>query len=327
MKAACRVGALVATLSAFWMQDALAQSTPDCIDGAVSIPLLGGKGDSPILPATLDGKEIALYFSSGFDVLYVGDMEGFDTDDTRRTHVIMTNREHSQSRPVIKAGTLTLGGLDLQTPDMIQLIDYPMQHIGTRPLIGTIGSTFFNRLALLLDMPHGVFGLIRFRQEAACSNAQAGFIGTGAQALPLTGNDTIMGLIEGKERELSLDSDVPVTTLPERWLNRPAPGDSADDAQHPTVALFGDLHSRLHGTTLGTFRIGQESLDNMPVFAQRDLGVGLLGVDFFQSHIVLFDYPNHRVFLLPAHSQVTRPGLNLHFDRFREGQTSVKEKR
>lgn len=326
MNKTIRIGALVAAFAGFGSDPVLAQEKPDCIEGAVTLPLLGGRGDSPILPATLDGKEIALYFSSAFDALYVGNMEGFETEDMHKTVSIMTNRVHTETRPVIKAGQLKLGTLDLQTPDMIRLDDYPMQQIGTRPLIGTIGSVFFENLAVLLDMPHGVFALIRFRQDSACAEAPADFIGSGAQALSLSGNDSVTGQIDGRKRELTLDSDVPVTTLPANWLNLPK-ADTTKEERNPTVALYGALHSLLRRTTLGNASIGSLSLNGTPVFAQTDLGVGLLGVDFFQSHIVLFDYPNHRVYLLPARSQVTRAGAGLHFDRFREGQASVNDKR
>ncbi|WP_438381195.1 hypothetical protein ABHV46_08970 [Asaia sp. BMEF1] len=326
MNKTARFGAVIAAFAVFGSDPVLAQEKPDCIDGAVTLPLLGGRGDSPILPATLDGKEIALYFSSAFDALYVGDMEGFETEDTHKTLSILTNRVHTETRPVIKAGQLKLGALDLQTPDMIRLDDYPMQQIGTRPLIGTVGSVFFENLAVLLDMPHGVFALIRFRQDEACAKAPSEFIGSGAQALPLSGNDSVIGQIDGKKRELTLDSDVPVTTLPASWLNVPKE-DAEKDTHSSAVAVYGALHSLLHRTTLKDSRIGNISLDGMPVFAQTDLGVGMLGVDFFQSHIVLFDYPNHRVYLLPARSQITHAGSGLHFDRFREGQASVKEKR
>ncbi|WP_025886062.1 hypothetical protein [Asaia prunellae] len=97
-----RIGTFIAAFVALGLPQAQAQDTSDCIDGAVTLPLLGGRGDSPILPATLDGKEIALYFSSAFDALYVGDMEGFETEDTHKTLTITTNRAHTRTRPVIR---------------------------------------------------------------------------------------------------------------------------------------------------------------------------------------------------------------------------------
>ncbi|WP_025886061.1 aspartyl protease family protein [Asaia prunellae] len=139
--------------------------------------------------------------------------------------------------------------------------------------------------------------------------------------MSLSGNDSITAKIEGRDREMTLDSDVPVTTLPARWLS----GSERNDT-NPTIALYGALRTRLFRTTVSSFRIGDITLDGMSAYAQQDLGVGLLGVDFFQSHMVLFDYPNRKVYLLSARSQIARVGTGLHFDRIREGQTHVSER-
>ncbi|RUT27626.1 hypothetical protein C0V97_00715 [Asaia sp. W19] len=297
---------------------------PDCIEGAVTLPLLGGSGDSPIIPATLDSRPIALYFSHGFDKLYVGNMDGFDTYDTHQSRMITTNGVYTDPQPLIRAGHLTIGPLDMGTPDMIQLEDYPTQKIGTRPLIGVIGREAFSNLAVLIDMPHSAFALIRFSHDAACRSAQAALMGTGAQALPLYGKGLIAISIDGVERDFSLDPDAPVTTIPAKWL-APVKDDPADPTGNPGVALYGTIHSRLRRTTVTSMRLGDLSLGPMSVYVQDDLAMGLLGTDFFQNHIVLFDEPNDRLYVLPSAPLPQKPGNNLHFDRFRTGRTSVKD--
>jgi len=318
---------LSASASSSLAQGTSAQSQgakPDCIEGAVTLPLLGGSGDSPIIPATLDGRPIALYFSHGFDGLYVGNMDGFDTYDTHQSRMITTNGVYTDPQPLIQAGHLAIGPLDMGTPDMIQLEDYPTQKIGSRPLIGVIGRAAFSKLAVLLDMPHSAFALIRFSRDSACRFAQAELIGTGAQALPLYGKGLISISIDGVERDFVLDSDAPVTTIPAKWL-APVKDDPADPTGNSGVALYGTIHSRLRRTTVKSLRLGDLSLGPMSVYAQDDLAMGLLGTDFFQTHIVLFDEPNDRVYVLPSAPLSQKPGNNLHFDRFRTGRTSVKD--
>lgn len=307
--------------------EALAQgqpAPPDCIEGAVTLPLLGGSGDSPIIPATLNGRPIALYFSHGFDKLYVGNMDGFDTYDTHRSGMITTNGIYTDPQPIIQAGQLAIGPLDMGTPDMIQLEDYPTQKIGSRPLIGVIGREAFSHLAVLVDMPHSAFALIRFSRDAACRSAPAALIGAGAQALPLHGKGLIPVSIDGVARDFVLDADTPVTTIPAIWLD-PVKDDPADPAGNSGVALYGTIHSHLKRTTVRSMHMGAISLDHMSVYAQDDLGMGLLGTDFFQNHIVLFDDPDDRVYLLPSAPLPQKPGENLHFDRFRTGRTSVED--
>ncbi|WP_222546321.1 hypothetical protein [Asaia lannensis] len=301
---------------------ALASDAPDCVEGAVQLPLLGGMGDAPVLPATLEGRPVAVYFSPGFDRFYVGNMNGFDTTDTRLSAHVTINGVHSETYPIIRAGHFRLGPIDMGTPDMIQQVDYPSQQIGKTPLIGVMGFNSFEHLSVLLDMPHGIFALIRFRRDETCKEAPSALMGHGTYSVPLQEKTLIPVSVGGTLRDFTLDPDVPVTTLPAKWL--PPGGDmSRNITGHDGVALYGSLRSHIVPITGVRMNIGDLHLDRMTVYAQDDLTIGLLGMDFFQSHIALIDYPGNRVYFLPSTARIVRPGANLHFDRFRVGRARV----
>ncbi|MDR6183508.1 hypothetical protein [Asaia bogorensis] len=290
------------------------RAQPDsCILGAFTLPILGGPGDAPVLPATMQGKPVALYYSTTVDGLYGGDIAAYGGRDTGTHTTIVQDGAQISDAPLMKTGELELGTLDLGTVSMVRLPQFPMRSVGLRPVIGVIGAHQFDGLAVLVDIPHSAFAFIRFSADKSCEGAAARFFGPGETHLPLDAEHRAQITLHGVRRSLALDPNAAFNTLPATWMTTPdmkkdrsvsgewpAPPSPRDETiTLPVIPEIAGTAFHLQGGA-GSGSSGEGS-------------GSVLGQVFFEHHVVLFDYPNHVVHFLPSRHQRSGEGSALRF--------------
>ncbi|RUT27628.1 hypothetical protein C0V97_00725 [Asaia sp. W19] len=290
-----------------------------CILGAFTLPLLGGSGDAPLLPATMQGKPVALYYSTTVDGLYGGDITPYAGEDTNTRTSLLLDGVKGDDYSIFKPERLKLGDLELGSPGMVRLNAFPARFIGLRPVIGVIGPSFFAKLSVLLDLPHGVFALIRFSDDASCKTARADFLGAGEAAFPLDTQDRARIPLNGIERAVMLDPNRAINTLPRAWAAASASDGSPDRNKPATVQAVLPI-TGAPGIADTSFHLedGTESPET-----DRDIShsgecdrappAAGLGLEFFERHVVLFDYPKNTVYFLPSRHRREDAGSALRF--------------
>lgn len=299
-----------------------------CIEGAITLPLLGGRGDSPIIPATVNGHDVAFYLTPIFSHSFIRAAPG------------LWFPKHAEVRLVGQDGaptTMHWTSVDRIVLDHTTLEDVPMlelereatSHVGNRPVIGVIGRDLLEHLNLLLDMPHRQVALVKWKKPLSglCATAPERLLGDNVVTTPLLGGGDSIRLVDGSVGiTLALDPDLSENVLLQE--DATSLGVSAAELRNDvrmTTKYVGVVAGYRHvfpGFTIGNYRTGP-----LPAVVQERVDTAALGHPFFEKIVALFDFPTHRFLFVPTEDRDDTPSLHLHFDRSFVPVTHVGERR
>ncbi|GAN54083.1 hypothetical protein [Tanticharoenia sakaeratensis] len=314
--------------------DAFAADTDACITGSISLPLLGGRTDAPIVPVRVEGHEAAMYVSPAFDQIYVRDAAKapFDFAYQGYERPVEINGYHVISATEITIDDLQLGPIDLANIEAVKLHGLGTQMVQGRPIVGVLGYNLMRHAAVLLDMPHGRLTLFTIGQTADCQDVAGRMLGDDARSVPLAGKDDgwrIPVSIDGQKRLVGLNPDLAVFAVPSSWTEIPELAPDAV-ARGKLVVIHYDEKSGLvsdgREIAIHDVDIGGTKLPDMTATIERDTDKAVLGTPFFADRIVLFDFPQNRFYFIPRTRNTRPPGHHLHFEETIVARTSVRQR-
>ncbi|GAC88531.1 hypothetical protein NBRC3257_2179 [Gluconobacter thailandicus NBRC 3257] len=301
--------------------------TPEnCIKAAVVLPLLGGPGDSPIIPVKVNGLDAAMYVSPMFGHVMVHDSGklwfplGADMPlKAQNGAVTLTSRTLLDD---VQIGPMDLGEMRANLLD-----GQAERHVGSRPLIGMLGleSEIFSGTDILFDVPNGKLAFLKFRTDKACKDAAHRLMGAQANVVELRRGALIAVRANARSQEMVLDPDLSETVLPTSWgdgLNL-----TSDDIRHEPIVTTQYVGVSVgHQYVLNVLDIGGYNPGPLNVLFQSDISTAALGGDVFRKAAVLLDRDAGQAFFLPETENTPRPTLHFHFDESRLGHTTVTQK-
>ncbi|MFW7268976.1 hypothetical protein ACMAUO_13540 [Gluconacetobacter sp. Hr-1-5] len=309
---------------------------PDrCISSALVLPLLGGAGDTPIIPVRVENRDAAMYLSTAFDRIYVRNLRNFNFHDghgdlfhdERHEVIVQVNGYHSEEARQIVIDDFQIGKVQAGPVNAIQLFSEGAQSVDGRPLVGVLGVVAFTNLQVLLDIPHRQVAFLTMSDSADCHDAARDLMGKNAHAVEVSEDFQIPVTIDGKTRWVRPNPDLSSTVLPGAWGDLPELSPSAVGKGELTVTHYDTFTTTGRRLSLADFRMDGVRLSDGPVAVQRDIQWAMLGLPFFENRVVLFDYPHHRFYFAPSET-VSRPaGHDLHFEATIGGVVSIRERR
>ncbi|MBB2156365.1 hypothetical protein HLH33_08580 [Gluconacetobacter diazotrophicus] len=299
-----------------------------CISAALSLPLLGGKSDTPIIPVKVNGINVAMYVSPDFfGGLYMREGGNFSLRPGRIQGTITENDVRKFPAEVTSLDSLDIGGAVVDSPLVFRMPGYVTQSIDGRPLVGVIGDSVLSNFQVLIDMPHGRFALLKVSHDDSCARVEKSLLGDNVDSVPMKGDrKEIPVKIDGVEKLFALDADSSVMIVPPDWRSIPELDRSAVAKGQRIVMHYVDgVGIPGRKVVVRDMRVSHEDMSGTPVIVQDVSGAAALGTPFFANHIVLIDYDRSILFFSRSDNLVQSPGHHLHFEENTEGQATVKE--
>lgn len=297
----------------------------DCIVTTFSLPLLGGEGDSPIIPIRIDGRNAAMYLSPDYDRIYVRDSKEFQFDDSFDRVQVTINGYHTEEATRIDIDRVQIADSKPGPVSAILLPDEKSQYVGDVPIVGVLGSAIFHNFEVVLDIPHRKATFFTILQNADCKGAMEYLVNPKAHSVALNDQYQIPVTIDQKRKWATLDPDFPLTVFPGDWDDLPELADGKVDKGKRSVTHYGPFLSVGHRLSISDFQIGDEKIEENSVLVQDDVRGATVGIPFFANRSVLFDFPHHHFYFMSSSSVVPEKGHNLHFNQTIYSNTDVHE--
>ena len=313
--------------SGLFIETAQAENSVECVTAPILLPLLGGQGDAPLIPVTINGKPAAMYVSPAFDYIYIrnsGDVQFPQADEDARVIINGTYQERAYHS---KISELVLDGVALKDVDAVLLERPTTQSVDGRPIVGVLGRAALSRLSVLIDIPKRKFAYLEFSRDAACKGAIDTFLGEESRSLYMDDDFTVHLRIGGKKRHVSFNPDLTYTTFPSAWISSLKDSLSGLGEQKKFTHYDGFM-SVGQVATVRNMTMGGLSIEDEKVLFQDDVQIGSLGLPFFENKIVLWNLRENRMYFTLSNDQPPLPkGRNLHFFSTHSGNVSVQNKR
>ncbi|MBB2202316.1 retropepsin-like aspartic protease [Gluconacetobacter tumulisoli] len=295
-----------------------------CIKGVEILPLLGGEGDAPVIPVTIDGERAALYFSPVFSHTFLHDGKPDRLWFPRGGELQLRGQDGSLTTVFhSRVDDLKFGNIDAGAHDILLLDGDARHRVGDRPVLGIVGRPLLTHVSVLLDVPHRRLALFEWGGPG-CGSPAALFqsvpegenMGPDAPALSVS--------IDGHAVRMRLDPDLSTSVLPTDVAHAIGVTDVALEADPRTRTKYvGVSLGRLH--RFAAVDIGGASFANMTLNVQDRIDTGTLGGDFFRRVVALFDFPRHRFYFEPTSDRAGTPSLGLHFDETEDASEDARE--
>ncbi|NHN89967.1 hypothetical protein [Acetobacter conturbans] len=299
----------------------------ECLVDSIVTPLLGGNGDSPIIPVSIDGKSAAMYVNPAADEIYVRDAENIEFPYEARHARVLINGTHIEnaSRSVIY--NLVVGDIRLKNVAVVRLDTPSTQSVSGRPIVGILGRTALSRMIVMIDIPDRKFAFLRYKDTKQCE--QPGpidrLVGRDVNSVPLNTDFTIPVTLSGETRQLELDPDLHHITVPHAWLSR-LQKKTARAPYTQVSARYDDFVDKGVLASVDNIQIGQYNSGPQNVVFQENWDTAGLGLPFFEHKVVFFDYPKRRLYFAERdHTKPLPSGRNLHFFRVVISNVDINE--
>ncbi len=308
-----------------WCPHAHAEkSASSCIEGATIVPLLGGNGDSPIIPVKVGSFPAAMFVTPALEHVFVRNHGAiwFPSGPIQQLRAQDGAISLSERTEIDKLG---IGELSLPSVPASRLDGDATHSADGLPVVGLIGRELLAHAEVLLDVPHRKLALFRWVQSKECGETPAAIFSGDVYDVPMDDNGGVRVRIGATLTRLQLDPDLGVSVLPTS---------DAHDAGIPDRILSQDPRVTTHYESIvigsrhrfKTVSIGTDILANFDFIVQDNIRSGALGENFFEGVIALLDFPHGRFIFQPTDLRNDAPVLHLHFDQSRQGYTSVMER-
>jgi len=287
------------------------------------LPLLGGSGDSPIIPVEVNEKSAAMFLSPGLIHVLVRNGGGlFYRSGTSFQMKAQDGKLADADNTVID--TLRLSNVRLYQVPAALIRGTDTRHIGGLPITGFLGRDFLQNAEILLDVPHAKVALFHWRDGPGCDVGPSLLFEGAVYAVPMDSDARLQLKIGKTEVKAQLDPDLETSVLPKNIAVEAGMSDSDLNRGKKNITIYesivvGQQHI-FNDVQIGAFRD-----QTMNFIVQKDLERATLGGDFFANKTVLFDFPHNMFIFQSSADQNDHPVLHLHFDETREGTTSVEE--
>lgn len=312
---------IVPQLSATLVQ--AAPSPSECVEGATVVSLMGGSGDSPIIPVKVGTASAAMFVSPALQHVFVRDSGNiwFPSGPTQQMRAQDGNITVSERTEI---DNLQIGDVSLSEVPASLLDEDATHSAGGLPVIGLIGRDILEHAEVLLDVPHKKLALFRWHSRDGCSETPASIFSGTVYEVPMDSDGGIQAVVDGTSVRLQLDPDLKTSVLP-RSIAYDAGVSDEMLAQDPRVT------TQYEAITIGAkhqfkeINLGGDVLHNFDFIVQNNIHGGALGENFFSGMVALLDFPHGRLIFQPTDLRNDAPVLHLHFDESHQGFTSVHE--
>ncbi|NHN85081.1 hypothetical protein GOB93_10570 [Acetobacter musti] len=305
-------------------QQAHAQlSASSCIEGATVVPLLGGNGDSPIIPVKAGSSPAAMFVSPAFSHILVHDHDRiwFPQGPAQQVVAQDGNRVIAEHTEI---DSLTIGAVSLPMVPAL-LLDGEAKHSADGlPVLGIIGRDILAHVEVLLDVPHRTLALFQWSRRKGCGETPAPIFTGDVYTVPMDSDAGIQVRIGPASARLRLDPDLAVSVLPRPDAHAAGVSDEILSHDPRVTARYVSIQAGARHR-FPTVTIGAESLSGFDFVIEDSIRNGALGENFFEGVVALLDFPHGRFIFQPTDDRNDAPVLHLHFDQSRQGYTAVRE--
>lgn len=299
------------------------QSVSSCIDGATVVPLLGGNGDSPIIPVKVASSPAAMFVSPALKHVFIRDHGAiwFPSGPTQRLIAQDGNIAITKHTEI---DNLEIGEVSLPAVPALLLDGNTTHSAGGLPVLGLIGRDILGQAEVLLDVPHRKLALFHWHESKECGKTLAPIFSGDVYDVPMDSDGGIRVQIGDTSTRLQLDPDLAISVLPRSDAHDAGVSDKML-SQDPRVT------TRYESITVGARHrfqevdIGKDTLPDFDFVVQDNIRNGALGENFFEGVVALLDFPHGRLIFQPTALRNDAPILHLHFDETHQGYTSVQE--
>lgn len=306
---------------------ARAEDPIECVTAPVLLPLLGGKGDAPLIPVTINGKPAAMYISPSFDYIYVRNSPDIRFPDVGEDTTVTINGTYKERASRSNISELVLDGVAIKDVDAVLLERSSLQRVEGRPIVGALGLVALSRLAVLIDIPKRKFAYLEFSHAKACKGTIDAFLGENSRSLEMDDDFTVHLRIGGKRKRVSLNPDLTYTTFPSFWISSLKDNLSGLGEQKKFTHYDGFM-SVGQAAVVRNLKMGDIPIEDEKVLFQKDVQISSLGLPFFENKIILWDLHDNRMYFTISNDQPPLPkGSNLHFFATHSGNVSMQNRR
>lgn len=114
----------------------------------VILPLLGGEGDTPLIPVKINGKPAAMYVSPAFDYIYARNSEGIQFPKGYDDAKVVISGAYKESAFHSNIDELVLDDIPLKDVDVVLLAKASTQMVEGRPIVGVLGRAALFRFTV-----------------------------------------------------------------------------------------------------------------------------------------------------------------------------------
>lgn len=265
-------------------------SAPGCSGAPIQLPILSNAG-AVIIPVEVDGMSAAAEITPRSSATYLTSTDGLDLpryDDVRIGGLVGSAIGYRTRLHTLRLGATEIDGLYVTVHE-----EQRRPSIDGRRVMMTIGSDLLRNDQVLMDLPNRRLVL---STASTCPAPFASFVGP-ATSTPLRDGDN--GEIDVVDARLD---DRPVTMEINLSSNDTIISQSTASALGISDAELASDPSVRMGSTKGylgrrhrfdSLRIAGFTVSRPRIAILPDITYNVLGLDFFQNKLALFDFRNH----------------------------------
>jgi len=267
-----------------------AASLDMCVSKVLTLNLLGGAGDGPLIPVKIEGRDVAMYVDFAFGrAIWLRNGDNLSLPSNGRVRTIMENGDHREDVTDVMLEDFSIGATDFGSVQASLVSGYVSQSVAGRPIAGVIGPEIFRGRQVILDMPHRILASFLLRSGKPCRDMILTLLG----GMPVGGDlgfdqtmqlSTIPVTIDGQKRDFYLDFDMNENIVPQDWTDLPeiAAGERGETQRVMTQYSGGNHDVSLgHLITLKEVRIAGRKQVDFTVLAESRTQGAMLGMPFF----------------------------------------------
>lgn len=321
----CRNFIMIFFLSLF----PLHASSKTCISGIVTVKMLGGRTDSPIVKVQINGRKFGMYLSGDFDSIYISDKIdtlNLDLGFPLAQLTLITNGNDYDSGNLVQIDEFKIEDFKIGTVNAIVTDGIPIDYVENIPIIGVIGSILFKSIDVYIDYPKNLISLISVSNKNTCEFGTTDLFNKPYHQteMGIDGKSelTMKTQIDGIIRYLHLDISASTLTIPHRWLEE---GKTKEKSFNETIS-YGENIKIGYDSKIKLFCVGDFCKKDAYCYINKGISYGFIGNDFFNSREVLFDYKNQQILFSDTQPDDRRIGDDLHALKMRTAHATVNRK-
>lgn len=306
------------------LPNADAEPIDACITQKITMDLLGGRDDTPLVPVSVDDKSAALYISFASDNLYLHNSDIFNFVEKNNYNLYFKNDIRTKIDKHINGYSVVIKKMNIAN---IEIKDFPAilleekrdQSINGVPIIGLIGYKFFQNFSVLLDIPNNRITLLQIKDTKKCEFIYQTLLGSDYYSNPLEIDDngaTTRVKIGQNSYWMGLDTDVERTQIPEYLIKRNFLGITNSDIK---TKVSTEINERfiMKPAKIKKITVGDYQINNISIDVSEKIRRGYLGIDFFKDKLVLLDFPTDMIYFSRKTINRQREGYNSHYNKIK----------
>lgn len=287
--------------------------------------MLGGKTDSPIILADINGHKVGMYLSGDFDDIYINDKINLDLPPPLKQLLTVSNGKDYNDAHLVQIDHFKIGDVNVGSVTAVASKYYPVDYVNDIPVIGVIGENIFKVVNIFIDYPNNKLYLIPTKYNKQCVPKKTCIFNKKFHTAELgedQNNLTMRLKVNGEMRDLHIDIALSDNEIPIKWIKT-----KSNSAQPYNTLTIYDKNPKI-GYISSIKDLCSEKFceHDVKVLLLRGISYGSVGNAFFEGRKVLFDYADGKIFFSDREVDRRMAGRNLHFEKTLLGQTNISEK-